>query len=292
MNSLIDLMIVGTQKSGTTSLKNYLSEHPDIITHPQEEFAYFTDDRSYEKGIDLAYRDYGIKGTKEQKIVTKNVTMMLKEEAVKRLCEHNPACHLVVLLREPVQRAYSSYTMAVSDGWMEKPFEAIFIALEKHHRGEYDIMFNQFIRLGYYHEQIEMLYRYFPKEQVHVYLFEDLKNSPQNVINPILELLYLEEVESVNVNKVHNKTTQNRSRALSKVIHWLKRENNPLKQTIKKILPGTLFTTLGQKVEAVNKSEVRFPKMEQSIAVELKKHYQSHNERLVELTGLDLTSWE
>ena len=48
----IDIMIIGAQKAGTTSLKNYLGEHPELQTHPQKEFGYVWDDKEFNQGFE------------------------------------------------------------------------------------------------------------------------------------------------------------------------------------------------------------------------------------------------
>lgn len=51
MGEKIDIFIIGAQKAGTTSLKNYLGEHPQINTHTTKEFSYFYDDEEYNAGF-------------------------------------------------------------------------------------------------------------------------------------------------------------------------------------------------------------------------------------------------
>ncbi len=54
----ISMFIAGAQKAGTTSLKNYLAQHPQIGTHTQEEMLYFNNDRHFELGYEYACRRY------------------------------------------------------------------------------------------------------------------------------------------------------------------------------------------------------------------------------------------
>jgi len=53
---LIDLMIIGAQKAGTTSLKNYLGEHPEICTHERIEFMFFVNEQEYKQGYKKIFK--------------------------------------------------------------------------------------------------------------------------------------------------------------------------------------------------------------------------------------------
>ena len=104
----VDLMIIGAQKAGTTSLKNYLGEHPQILTHGQIEMSYFVNDVEYKAGHATGIEPYFSEAATIGKcIVGKNVAISLHEEAVARLVKHNPDCKIVFVMREPVSRAYS-----------------------------------------------------------------------------------------------------------------------------------------------------------------------------------------
>ena len=58
----IDLMIIGAQKAGTTALNHYLGQHPDVLGHPQTEFAYFRDDNLFAEGYEPVFRRHFTQG--------------------------------------------------------------------------------------------------------------------------------------------------------------------------------------------------------------------------------------
>ena len=117
MNQPIQLMIVGTQKSGTSSLLRYLAQHPDIHTHSQSEMTFFLQDHEYTRGYESAYAKYFAQCSENCKLIAKNVMVMYSHDIMQRIYQHNPKIHLVVLLREPVARAYSAYWWARRRGW-------------------------------------------------------------------------------------------------------------------------------------------------------------------------------
>ena len=54
----IDIAIIGAQKAGTTSLKNYLGEHSEVTTHPHTEFSFFADEDQFESGYNNVFEKY------------------------------------------------------------------------------------------------------------------------------------------------------------------------------------------------------------------------------------------
>ncbi|HEU4716985.1 MAG TPA: hypothetical protein VFU15_04100, partial [Bacteroidia bacterium] len=100
----IELMIVGAQKAGTTSLKFYLGEHPRIQSHLHKEFAYFTDISEYGDGMNAAWKKYFGKIDPEKHIVVKNAGIYANENGLKLLSRHNPDCRIAIVLRNPVDR--------------------------------------------------------------------------------------------------------------------------------------------------------------------------------------------
>jgi hypothetical protein len=279
----IDAMIVGAQKAGTTSVLNYLKAHPRINGHQQIEFSYFANDKEYEqdfkKGLENYVFDKPLGG--DFLHLAKNVTICFTEKAIKRLKEHNPECKILLFLREPVARAYSSYTMAVKDGWMQEDFDAIIPFMEAKN---YDhIMYRHFIALGEYTKHLELILKYFPAEQIRVYLFEDLKENTEAICTAIFEWLGVEADFVPNLEKVHNPTTAPRSKKMAKLINSLRSPNNKLRQFVKAILPSALFHKISQGVLNANKSNKRFDPISEEAKIILEKYYAPLNKKLVNI---------
>ena len=123
----IDLAIIGAQKAGTSSLKNYINQHPNVEGHWQTEFGFFGIEDEYVKGYDtMAPRYFNVKADNEPiKRVIKHAHLHGNSKLIARLKEHNPDCELVFVLRDPVDRAYSSYLREKSSGLADYPFEEI-----------------------------------------------------------------------------------------------------------------------------------------------------------------------
>ena len=127
---LPDFLIIGAARSGTTSLYQYLTEHPSIIPGVGKEIYFF--DKKFKKGINW-YKSFFptkfsmaiIKNKQKTKCITGEATprYLHYPHAPKRIFEFLPKIKLIVLLRNPIDRAYSHYQMEVSSGNEELSFE-------------------------------------------------------------------------------------------------------------------------------------------------------------------------
>lgn len=293
MEKKIDLAIVGAQKAGTTSLKNYMSEHPEIYTHAQIECAYFNTAKDYEKGWDHTLATYfpDLPKHLKSKLVMKNAGLYDIEEGIERLKAHNPEMHLVLLVRNPLERAWSSYTMEKTAGWLKRDFSEVIDELRKGQWEYTDQMYRLFVRLGLYSEQIKTMLKYFPESQIHVYRFEDMKNEPERICSEIFGFLGVDSNFKPNLKRVHNKTTKPKSEWLADRIMSLRRNHNPVKKFAKKILPQKLFTNVGNTLIEFNKSNEPYGKMPEEIREELREYFKPFNQELTRLTGLDTSNW-
>lgn len=287
----IDLAIIGAQKAGTTSLKQYLGEHPDISTHPHVEFSYFSDNEEYGNSWEETYLKYFSESevTEKSKIIIKNAAMHFRENSIERIYKHNPNCHIVFILREPVQRAYSAFQMAQRSGWMEKPFSYVYEAIDKNKAGEYDVFYRFMIDLGIYHKQIETIYKYFPKKQLSVFLYDDLKNNPQKVCKSIFELLNISSNFTPDTDKKYNTGGVPRSKYLGNLINKLRHNDNPIKKIIRPLISERRAIFLSQKLTSINNSKKgQYPPLDKPISDYLKAYYKEYNYKCGELINRDL----
>jgi len=275
MEAKIDLMIVGAQKAGTTSLNNYLKGHPEVSTHDVIEFSFFTNKEEYSAGFSKAFNKFFPLGSKKVNIA-KNVTVSLDEASLPKLKEHNPEMKLVFILREPVARAYSAYTMAIKDGWLDREFSELKNVMDK--KDFEDVMFRHFVKHGHYDDQLSMMLEYFPSAQIKVYLFEDLKNNPQAICDEVYKWVGLEPVKIE--EEVHNPTFKPKSKKMGKAINWLRKESNPIKRMVRGVLPYSFFTKIGESVVGLNKTNQKFEKIAPEMKLFLDDYFEQKNKSL------------
>lgn len=286
---LLDLVIVGAQKSYTTSLKNYLGEHPQVITHPQQEMAFFTDEKEYSLGYKRALGHYfkDIEHTEGKKVIAKNAILYNSEIAVKRLHEHNPDCKLVLSLRNPVDRAYSAYLMEYNYADVAFPFEEIKSIATKADTTYWP--YNLFIDAGNYAKHLKNIYKYFPKEQVMVVLCEELKENPLDVCSQIFKWLGIDETFKPEI-KIYNPTMKRGSKAYAKFTVNLLKRSPLVRKSARLIVPSYYNYKIGDLIRSLNKTHDRYDPMDASTREFLLSYFKDFNKELEELTGKKVTA--
>ncbi len=285
---LLDLVIIGAQKSFTTSLKTYLGEHPSIITHPQQEMAYFTDEREFHKGYEVALRHYfrGSEHKNGKKLVAKNAILYASEKAIKRLYDHNPDCKIILNLRNPVDRAYSAYLMEYNYADVAFPFEEIkdiTVQADTTH-----FPFTLFIDAGNYAKHIKTLYKYFPKEQVMIVLFEEIKADPLKICRQIFQWLKIDDSFTPEI-KVYNPTKKRGSKLYARLAVTLLKRSPILRKSAQLILPSYYNYKIGNIIRGLNKTNRKYAAMSPSTREFLLNYYRDANKELEEITGKKVT---
>ncbi len=282
-------MIIGAQKAGTSSLNRYLAKHPDFITHEDLEFTYFINDKEYAEGYQKAYLRHFPHWSSGDSIIAKSVGIMYLEESLIRLKTHNPDVKLVVVLRHPVERAYSAYWYARRLGWETIPTFEEAMEADENRFGDNWIArrFCEYYTRSEYVTHLEILYRHFRKDQVYVLLNEDLAKRTEEVCNDLMYHFGFSKEVALDKGKKYNRS------ALPKyafVTDFLT-DRNPLKKYFKKLMPTHLGRKMKNKLLDMNEKEFKPPKIDAAIRAALSERFRSANERLATLIGRDLSHW-
>lgn len=282
-------MIVGAQKAGTTSLLRYLGEHPDCISHPQKEFAYFLNDTDYNSKYQLAFEKYYSKQNvnSNSTLIAKSATLYTSEIAIQRLYEHNPKCEIVLILRNPIDRTYSSYLLEKNAGSIHYEFDKIPDLLSTKSGWEYQL----FIDLSIYVNHLKMIYKYFPANQVSVFLFEDLQNDTITVCQKIFGKLGLDTGFTPEIAIKHNPTKINRSFSYARTLNKILSSEGRFRKFVSHILPSYSFYRFGNFVRELNKTTSSYAPMNPQTRMTLGDFFQPYNKQLSELLGRDLAQW-
>ncbi|HHT9109546.1 MAG TPA: sulfotransferase domain-containing protein [Candidatus Brocadiaceae bacterium] len=283
----IDLMIVGAHKAGTTSLLRYLGMHKEVCIHPQSEMTFFVRDEEYQLGYENIFGNYFKNCHNASLIMAKNVGIMYSTEASKRLKEHNPDIHIVVVLRNPIDRAYSAYWYARRKGWERlKSFEqAINIESERLREDSFKWRHCAYLERGIYHKYISMLLEYFGKNHVHIFLLEDLKTNPGDICQKIYTLFNMDF--TFHVNSHHNKAAIAKSEKIAAFLV----SKNPLKKLIRSMIPDKIAFSVKKKIMGLNEKSFIPTPINPETRVRLSKYFQTHNGILGNIIGRNLDHW-
>jgi len=289
----INVMIVGAEKSGTTSLKNYINEHSQVLGHSATEFTYFVNKKNeYDEDYNVVFNKYfNLDRLKDHDIVAaKNASVHSNETAIERIFKHNPECKLIYCVRNPVDRAYSEFTYDKSHNRMtDKTFEEIKFILEAGEKR--NRFYKNYIGHSLYHLHLKNMLKYFPKENIKVVLLEELKSNPDKVMADVFAFMNVNKNEIINTNKVHNKTSVPKSKSLAKFIHFL-RSNKNVNQFLHKIIPFKVYKKMGFALVNLNGSGKKFTNIDDKVKLYLKTYFDSHNKKFGEMTSLDLSIWK
>ena len=183
----LSFAIVGAIKGGTTALDYFLGQHPEVCTAIQKETHFFCRDVFF-RGDRPKYEwlDFSFPGHRGETVVGEATPeYMYFATAVERMHTYNPDLKLVILLRDPADRAYSQYRMEVARGSERRSFAvAVASDLEADDGTE-----GLYTAGGFYRAAIDRLCRWFPCRQIHFVKSEDLACMHQETLAAVHEFL-------------------------------------------------------------------------------------------------------
>jgi len=179
MNPSPNFLIIGAQKSGSTSLYECLKQHPDIFMSNPKESEFFATDKLYSKGFKFYERFFP--GYQTQKLIGEASTVYSNfiglEKTIKRIYEFNKDMKLIYIIRNPIARAHSAYFWRVRQLYEKLKFEQA-LELEETRKNNTPLLDPfSYKRLGLYFQIISKYLEFFERENLHVVLFDDLVKS-------------------------------------------------------------------------------------------------------------------
>jgi hypothetical protein len=285
--TLPNFVIVGAMKSGTTSLARYLEAHHDVFMVPEKEVEFF--DRFWDKGL-AWYAQRFATAAGQTAIGEASPTYLADPVAITRLVSTLPDAKLIVLLRNPVDRAYSHYWHWCHQMGEQRSFERS-VADELEHLaagrstgadGE-SLPRSNYVGDGHYLVQLERLVEHVPRKQLLVLLLDDLERQPEVTFLRVCDFLGVAREVPDCVGTPYNTSSDLRK------YHepaWL--WNLMVRIQLGKVLPPAVGAWIWRRM-------VRFappyPPMDPSVRARLVEHFAPHNARLGAWLGRDLSDW-
>jgi len=297
--TLPNFLILGAAKAGTTSLYKYLEQHPDIYMSSFKEPGFF----AFE-GEQLNFQGPGTKtrinkwsvtdintyqemfaGVTTEKAIGEATPLYLYyPKACDRIKHYIPDAKLIVMLRDPVERAFSNYVWAVQPG--AEPITNFTDALAaeperiNHNWGPRW----HYKAQGFYYRQLKLYYENFTRQQIKIYLHEDFVANPVAVLQDIFKFLAIDNTFCPDMSKKHNTSQIPRNKTWHKFIN----QPNLIKSIIKPLLPVDLRQNI--KKNAKNNNLYK-PQLSPEVRQLLITEYQPDILQLQELIGRDLSKW-
>lgn len=175
-----NFLIIGAPRAGTTWMAENLRSHPQIYMPKEKELHFF--DRHYERGWDF-YEQFFAAADGEPAIGEATPEYLYLPRIPRLIYKHLPHAKLIVSLRNPVDRVYSRYwnakakykenrNLSFEDKLKKKPL---------------------FLEEGFYYDHLLRYYEYFPREQILVLLFDELRSDPISFLKKVYRFLDVRE---------------------------------------------------------------------------------------------------
>jgi hypothetical protein len=294
-----NLFIVGAQKSGTSALAGWLGEHPNVcMSFPKEPgfLAFGENGYTYPDGYgnpapasqyvvrdERAYLKLFAHASPAQRILGEASTWYFALGGMaRRIKSYRPDAKIIVILRDPVERAYSAWCHARGDRL--EPCGDFSTALQlESQRGDVEFLL-RYQRMGLYSEALAEYQSVFSDAQLLVLFYDDLRADPLSSWRAVCAFLGIDASHTPVFEHRYNRSGQPRSR----LVHSLLRSHR-LKQVLRAVLPHTLAMRAKRQVEDLNLEQ--FPAMDDNSRVALREYYRADIQRLSRLTNRDLVAW-
>lgn len=295
--TLPNFLLIGAPKSGTTSLYEYLRQHPQVFMSEMKEPNFF----AFE-GESLSFRGSGAEINKasitqlekyktlfyraNHKVVGEASTLYLYiPKASERIKYYIPEVKLIAVLRNPVDRAYSSFLHLIRQGREPiKDFEKALLVEEERIKNNW-IFLSRYKDVGLYYSQLKRYYDKFDSAQIKVFLYDDLKNDCVGLMKEVYDFLEVDNTFLIDSTVKFNISGLPKSLLLQKIIST----RYPGKKFIKSMFSDNIKNHVIKKVQEINLETP--PKMSPTTRTMLTKYFEEDIVKCQELIQRDLSMW-
>ena len=300
MSGKPDFLFIGTAKAGTTSIGEYLLQHPKVRIPMKETFFFMRD--VYERNH-LDYpaqrdpREYVLETESYEALYPDARDIIYGEVGTGYLYHHSvaiprimetfgPDIPILVILRNPVDRCYSSYRHFTKDMHETLDFRSALEKEDERISSGWDFMWHH-RAMGYYAEQIEPFLKTF--NRVKILLYDDLKEDPEGLMREVFEFIGVPSLDELDLSKRHNPSGAPKSERLQRMITQ--------EGTFKRLWRPLFRAVFGPETRSrirkgvKNRNLSRGDSIPMDVEKELSLHYRDSILRLEKLIDRDLSAW-
>lgn len=180
---LPNFLIIGAAKSGTTTLFQYLNQHPQVYLPVKKEPNFFGKDENYAKGLETYAAMFA--EAKPDQVCGEASTDYTKwpnfPESAARIAQTLPQVKLIYIMRNPIDRAYSYYTQVNRYRPIQETFE------------DYICRTTEALDTSHYVLQIKQYLQFFPRESVLFLLLEDITKQPDLIVRQVCRFIGIDD---------------------------------------------------------------------------------------------------
>lgn len=293
---LPNFLIVGGARCGTTALYHFLKQHPKISFPKLKEPRYFSSlhqnfphqgpgDYSIDKAIIKDYIEY--------KKLFSNIDNELVGEAspdylyfynstAEEIYNHLGDIKIIIILRNPVNRAFSAYNHLVRDNREKISFQRALNKEEERMKMNYDFMWF-YKDVGLYYNQVKTYRQIF--SNVLTVFQENLKFRPEKTMKNIFHFLGVENYQGTDYSINYNTVGKPKNRFAKFILNRNNKVSYFFRESIKKTIPRNYLERISNRV-------IQKQKLDDNVKDELYRYFHSDIEKLENLLGSNLDVWK
>jgi len=297
-NLKIDFIGIAAAKSGTTWLANMLDKHPDICISEPKEVSYFNSEMSSNERLrhknkqgpfinknhtkPLSWYEKHFLHCRPENIIGEfSPVYFYDPEAPTAIKEQFPNAKLIVVLRNPIDRAYSEYWMFRNSFKIEnRPFDEAIREKGTMH-----------IQKGLYYKQLTRYLKYFDRNQICVVFFDDIRKNPEEMLKKVYGFLGVDD--SFVPKNIRSKSNYAKASRIKGAVEFM---NNTVKflvqarmmffvRVLRKMKINKLFLNLISK-------RVDYSPMELKTREYLRQVFEEDIRNFERLLNIDLSHWK
>ena len=284
----VDFFIVGAPKAVTTSLYHYLSEHPQVEMSSQKEPDYFSDKAINEQGMYYTKNRVNSLAKYESLFVQKesvvygeaSVSYLFYENVPEDIKKYNPNAKIIIMLRNPIERAFSHYLMDYRLGLISDSFENVLAKKSKHKNAH--LFYQQYIEVSKYSRQIQRYLDFFEKDNILFIDYEDFKKNVSKTVFHVYSFLNISIGFTADINTKHNTFIMPKNKVIRLIYSFV---------FLRKLLTFLLPTYLVKNIKLLLFKSDKKPELLKETRIQLRKIFNEDIKNLEEVLSKDYSKW-
>ncbi len=289
---LPNFFVIGANRAGTTSLHDYLGQHPQVFMSPNKEPGYFAPKSDEERALWPGFQapittldEYRalFAGATDERAVGESSTAYLTSARAPALIRGTvPDAKLVAVLRNPADRAFSDYELHRSWGNEALSF-ADAVAAELDHEGPVAGRMRGYVMSGFYGRSLRRYLEHFPRDQLGVWLYDDLVADPGALVRAMFAFLEVDPAVPVDTTSRRNERYEPRHRIIDRIAR-----SRGVRAATRRVMSSGIRVRMREGLRRVNRAPVEYPEAVRERLVAL---YRDDIARTEDIIGRDLSAW-
>ena len=299
MGNMPEFLVIGAARSGTTALFHYLRQHPQVFmpAHKEPNFFAFEDIKLDCKGPGADYINNSITLLAEYQKLFEGASpnaicgeasplYLFSDRAPERIHLHVPNVRMVVVLRNPIEQAFSHFLYATKQCIEPEPDFTKALQLEEERLAAgWQPLFG-YSKFPRYAEQLSRYFDLFPKEQFLIRTYEDFQDSPEIVLRDVFEFIGADPDFTPAMSQKPNAGGVPKNRAFQNFLM----KSNPITRAIGYVVPEEIRLRIRDRLARFNLE--RQDEMPEAARHILSERLGSEINQLEDLIGRDLSIWK